>query len=98
MDLDPVIHVPVRLRLMAHLAGTLDDEQDQITFGRVQTALGLTAGNLTSHLSRLEQAGYVEIEKSFAGRRPVTHLRLTREGRQAYATYRRALLDLLDQP
>lgn len=95
MDLDPVIHAPVRLRIVTHLDATLGHDDDQITFPQLQRELDLTAGNLTTHLARLEAAGYVAIDKAFAGRKPVTYVQLTHEGRTAFRTYRSALLSLL---
>lgn len=95
LDLDPVIHVPTRLRIMTFLEASLPATDDEITFPALQRRLGLTAGNLTTHLTRLEDAGYLTIAKTFAGRRPVTYLRLTERGRAAFTAYRTALLALL---
>lgn len=93
-DLDPVIHAPARLRIMTTLDELLD-EGDQLAFPRLRELLGMTAGNLTTHLSKLEDAGYVAIEKTFQGKRPATLIELTLEGRSAFRTYRRTLLDLI---
>src|SRR5690606_29703147 len=68
-DLDPVIHAQARLRIVATLA-TLDPD-DQITFPRLQELLDFTAGNLSTHLRRLEEAGYIAVQKTHRGRRPV---------------------------
>ncbi|QHC02506.1 helix-turn-helix domain-containing protein [Epidermidibacterium keratini] len=97
MDLDPVIHAPVRLRIVTHLDTSLVDPDDEVTFPRLQRDLELTAGNLTTHLAKLEQAGYVATSKTFSGRKPVTYVRLTHEGRAAFHTYRSALLKLLGE-
>ncbi len=70
-DLDPIIHAPARLRIMTTLAESLDDG-DEMTFQKLRSLLDMTAGNLTTHLSKLEDAGYVVIDKAFAGRKPVT--------------------------
>lgn len=94
-DLDPVIHAAARLRIMTYLDASLADPADELTFPRLQRELGLTAGNLTTHLAKLEDAGYVSITKAFAGRKPVTYVGLTLEGRAAFRTYRAALLALL---
>ena len=64
-------------------------------FTWLKEALGLTEGNLSSHLQKLEEAGYVRVEKGFRGKRPKTWVALTPEGRAAYEAYRKALLDLL---
>ncbi|GAA2988899.1 DNA-binding MarR family transcriptional regulator [Microbacterium terrae] len=93
-ELDPVIHAPARLRITTTLAEVLDDG-DSITFPALQKLLDMTAGNLTTHLAKLADAGYVEVTKSFAGRKPVTHIALTHAGRGAFRAYRTQLLALL---
>jgi DNA-binding MarR family transcriptional regulator len=93
-ELDPVIHAPARLRIMTALAEALEDG-DEITFPALQKLLDMTAGNLTTHLARLETAGYVELTKTFSGRKPATFSALTPVGRGAFRTYRTHLLDLL---
>ncbi|MFR9800926.1 transcriptional regulator [Pseudonocardia sp. RS010] len=92
-QLDPVIHAQARLRVTASLA-TLG-EGDRITFSRLQELLDMTAGNLSTHLRKLEDAEYVSITKSFERRTPVTHVELTPRGRRAFAEYTEALRDLL---
>ncbi len=93
-ELDPVIHAQARLRVMATLA-TLSD-CDRITFPRLQEILRMTAGNLSVHLRRLEEAKYVEIVKTHQGRTPVTLVGLTRRGRFAFEEYTAAVRALLD--
>lgn len=95
MELDPIIHAPARLRIVTMLDAALHDPADELPFVRLQRELDLTAGNLTTHLARLEDAGYVAIAKGFHGRKPVTHVRLTPAGRLAFSSYRAALLTLL---
>ena len=68
----------------------------RIAFPRVQRLLDMTAGNLSTHLRKLEDAGYVAVEKTHEGRSPVTYLSLTRSGRRALEDYRAALQALLD--
>ncbi|MGB4134927.1 MAG: transcriptional regulator [Microbacterium sp.] len=92
-DLDPVIHAQARLRIVAALA-TLD-AKDQITFPRLQEVLDMTAGNLSTHLRKLEDADYVVVEKTHKGRTPVTYLALTTKGRRAFEDYTAQLRDLL---
>lgn len=92
-DLDPVIHAQARLRIVATLA-TLDPD-DQITFPRLQELLGITAGNLSTHLRRLEEAGYVAVQKTHRGRMPVTYVALTVTGRRALEDYTAQLRALL---
>ncbi|WP_431886931.1 transcriptional regulator [Micromonospora wenchangensis] len=96
-ELDPVIHAQARLRVVVTLA-TLA-EGDRITFPRLQELLAMTAGNLSVHLRKLEDAGYVEIDKTHRGRTPTTLVRLSRRGRRAFEEYTeniRALLDPAD--
>lgn len=92
-DLDPVIHAPARLRIMVTLANLAPG--DQISFPRLRSELGMTAGNLSAHARRLEEAGYLLQEKTFERRTPVTYLALTDTGRTALAAYRAALARIL---
>lgn len=87
---DRLIHEPARLVLMANLY--VIDEADFLYLSR-QT--GLTAGNISSHMAKLENAGYVEITKEFVGRKPRTVYRLTREGRKAFEEHKEHLVALL---
>jgi DNA-binding transcriptional ArsR family regulator len=89
-DLDRVIHEPARLRLVALLAGV-----DEADFLWLQRESGLTKGNLSSHLAKLEEAGYVEVRKLFKGKIPLTVLRLTRQGAKAFGDYKKAMRALL---
>ena len=89
---DKLIHEPARLLLMARLFVV-----DAADFTFLAQATGLTGGNLSSHMSKLETAGYIEIEKSFVDRRPRTLLRLTAEGREAFRRYRDGLRSVLDE-
>ncbi|MFF7633732.1 transcriptional regulator [Kitasatospora sp. NPDC008050] len=93
-ELDPVIHAQARLRVTVALAALAPD--DRITFPRLQQLLAMTAGNLSTHLRKLEDAGYVEITKTHARRTPVTQVALTAAGRTAFATYTATLRSLLD--
>ena len=85
-DLDRLVHEPARLAVMALLYVV---ESADFTFLMNQT--GLTWGNLSAHMSKLEEAGYLEVEKAFKGRRPNTTLRLTRKGRGAFQAYARRM-------
>lgn len=89
-DLDRVIHEPARLLIVALLAGVKEAD-----FLWVQRESALTKGNLSSHLARLEESGYVQVEKTYRGRIPLTILRLTREGRAAFEAYKRNMNGLL---
>lgn len=92
-DLDPVIHAQARLRIMASLA-TLDPGE-QISFPRLQELLEMTAGNLSTHLRKLEDADYVAVEKTHRGRTPITYLALSRTGRRAFEDYMDSLRTVL---
>ena len=85
-DLDRVIHEPGRLMIVSILF--LRKEAD---FLYLMRETGLTKGNLSSHLARLEEAGYVEIEKTYAGKTPLTVLRLTSDGRSSFRSYQAAM-------
>ncbi len=91
--LDPVIHVPARLRIVATLAAL--PEGDTLSFTRLQDLLGLTPGNLITHLRKLEEAGYLSSEKTGNGVSSRTAVALTRRGREALDAYTAALRDLL---
>ena len=84
--LDRVIHEPGRLMIMALLAVVKECD-----FLYLLHETEMSNGNLSSHLARLEAAGYVEIEKTYRGKVPLTLLRLTRAGRAAFEDYRKAL-------
>ncbi|WNF11216.1 transcriptional regulator [Stenotrophomonas geniculata] len=86
LQLDRLIHEPARLLILSILAGAESAE-----FGFVEHLSGLSKGNLSSHLSKLEAAGLVAIDKSFRGKRPLTTLQLTPRGRTALAEYRTLL-------
>ena len=89
--LDRLIHEPSRMMIMAILYAA-----EQASFLYLQRETGLTKGNLSAHLARLEQGGYLRIEKSFQGKIPQTLLCLTPEGRAAFEAYRKQLKRLAD--
>ncbi|MEU8179809.1 transcriptional regulator [Micromonospora sp. NPDC049047] len=93
-ELDPVIHAQARLRVVASLSALGDG--DRIAFPRLQELLEMTAGNLSVHLRKLEEAGYVEISKTHRGRTPATLVQLSRRGRLAFEEYTEAIRALLD--
>ena len=90
-DVDRLVHEPARLKLMA-LLYVLDSAD--FTFLMGQT--GMTWGNLSTHMSKLEEAEYIEVIKTFKGKRPNTMLRLTDAGRKAFNTYRQQMQQLFD--
>jgi DNA-binding MarR family transcriptional regulator len=93
VGLDPVIHAPARLRVVATLAAL--PTGDELSFPKLQKLLGMTAGNLSTHLRKLEDAGYVTVTKTHEGRTPATYLALTTRGRVAFEDYTAALNTLL---
>ena len=92
--LDSVIHAPARLRLMVTLAALPDG--DNLSFTRLQDLIGLTPGNLITHLRKLEDAGYVRTEKTGSGVNALTTVALTLGGRAALERYTTVLRQLLD--
>ncbi len=95
-ELDPVIHAPVRLRIVATLAALA--EGNALSFTRLQDMLELTPGNLITHLRKLEDAGYVQSETTGNGRSSRTQIALTGTGRLAFKKYTNALRGLLGEP
>jgi len=91
--LDPLIHVPARLQIMATLAALPDG--DALSFTRLGEMIGLTPGNLITHLRKLEDADYLTSEKSGNGPASRTSLALTHRGRAALAAYTDTLRGLL---
>ncbi len=91
--LDDVIHGRLRLGIMAYLASA-----EVADFTELKTALEATQGNLSVQLRKLEEAGYVEIEKSFLNRKPLTRIRLTAAGRKAFRDYLDVIAKLVGEP
>jgi len=89
--IDEVIHGRVRLGIMAFLAGA-----DSADFSTLKARLQVTDGNLSVHLRKLEDAGYVEVIKQFVGRKPQTQARITKAGRAAFTRYLQAMSALVD--
>ena len=91
--LDPLIHVPARLQIVATLAALPDG--DALSFTRLQEMIGLTPGNLITHLRKLEDAAYVTTEKTGTGPASRTAVALTQRGRAALEAYTETLRSLL---
>jgi len=89
-DVDRLIHEPARLMIMTILFAAA-----QADFLFLQRETGLTKGNLSTHLARLEKAGYVRIEKTYRGKLPQTLLELTPTGHTAFETYRKQLKQIV---
>jgi len=88
-DLDRLVHDPTRLAILTALEACTEAD-----FLFLLNLIGLTKGNLSSHLSKLEEAGWVEIFKTHEGRRPVTRVRLTTQGREGLGEHWRRLDEL----
>ncbi|MCA9991387.1 MAG: transcriptional regulator [Ardenticatenaceae bacterium] len=90
-EIDQIIHAPARLMVLTYLY--VVESADYVFLMRVT---GLTWGNLSTHLARLEDAGYVRLEKSFQGRKPHTTISLTPHGRSAFRAYKKSMQQVLD--
>ena len=89
-----IIHQPVRLKIMAALRAL--PQAEQLEFVRLKTIVGATEGNLGAHITTLEEAGYVTVEKDFVGKKPRTRVSMTKAGRAAFAghvAYLRGIID-----
>jgi len=89
--IDDIVHGRIRLGIMTYLASA-----EAADFTELRDALKTTQGNLSIHLRKLEDAGYVAIDKSFLNRKPLTRARLTKAGRKALADYLAAMAKLID--
>src|SRR6185436_2759665 len=81
-DLDRVIHERMRLGIISALAAN-----EKLSFGELKKLLNTTDGNISVHARRLEEAGYVTMQKSFKGRVPLTEYAITKEGKKALERY-----------
>lgn len=91
-NIDRLIHEPNRMLIMAQLYVV-----ESADFLFLQNQLQMTPGNLSSHLSKLEDAGYVEIVKEFIDKKPHTALKLTKQGQEAFKTYKENIKKVLDE-
>lgn len=91
-EVDRLLHEPSRAVIVAILSAV-----ESADFVFLQRETGLTKGNLSTHLTKLEEAGYINIEKTFRGKYPLTLCRLTETGREAFANYRKKLSQFVEQ-
>ncbi len=91
-ELDRLIHEPARLLIMTILSSVASAD-----FLFLQRETGLTKGNLSAHLSKLEEAGYVKIEKTFKGKLPLTICKLTATGKKALTRYRQQMQNFMQK-
>lgn len=90
-EVDRLIHEPARLMILSILAAA-----EKVDFLFLLNETGLTKGNLSSHLGKLEGAGYIEIEKTYRGKVPQTLISLSETGRQAFEAYRKQLKNMMN--
>lgn len=90
--LDPLLHSELRLAVISILIGT-----DAADFPFIKDKTGSTAGNLSVQIDKLQKAGYIDVEKTFRGRRPATICRITDQGRKAFADYVEALAGYINR-
>jgi DNA-binding MarR family transcriptional regulator len=91
-DIDQIVHAPARLMVLTYLYVV-----ESVDYVFLKNVTGLTWGNLSTHLSRLEEAGYVGIEKGYQGKKPHTMIRLTDRGRAAFREYKQSMQEVLDE-
>jgi DNA-binding MarR family transcriptional regulator len=92
-EIDNIIHQPVRLRIMSSLVAL--DPDEQVDFVHLRKILDLTDGNLGAHLAKLENTGYVKVEKTFIARKPRTFIKATGKGRDAFDEHTAALKKII---
>lgn len=92
ISLDRIIHEPARIAILSLLSVV---EKSDFIF--LKNSTGLTQGNLSSHLAKLENAGYVEIEKTFKGKRPLTLVQISDSGKQQFVTYLKILKKYINE-
>jgi DNA-binding MarR family transcriptional regulator len=96
-EIDPIIHQPIRLRIMAALVALGSEEQ--LEFTALRNLLGATDGNLGAHLLKLEDAKYIQVTKTFIGRKPKTFIAATLNGRKSFQDHIAALRAIIgEQP
>ncbi|MFL7890563.1 MAG: winged helix-turn-helix domain-containing protein [Anaerolineales bacterium] len=91
IDVDRLIHEPARLSIMTILSAV-----ESADFLYLQREIGLTKGNLSSHLAKLEAADYIEITKTYRGKIPLTVCKLSEKGQEAFSNYRKQLKHIVE--
>lgn len=89
---DPILHQGIRSKLVSLLISN-----EELPFKALKEMLGVTDGNLSSHLAKLEKAEYIMIEKSFEGKRPKTVVKISKQGKQAFKTYIEELKKFIEE-
>jgi DNA-binding MarR family transcriptional regulator len=93
-QLDNIIHQPVRLQIMSSLVSL--DKNEQVNFTYLRKLLKLTDGNLGAHLTKLEEADYIKLEKTFISKKPCTFINVTGKGRDAFEEHITALKQIVE--
>ena len=91
VDIDQVIHARARLMVLTYLYVV-----ESVDYTFLTRLTGLTWGNLSTHLSKLEEAGYIKIEKTYQGKKPQTLIHLSQQGRTAFRAYKESMQQVLD--
>ena len=91
VEIDKIIHEPARLKMMAQLYVV-----ERVDFLFLMRQTGLTQGNVSGHLGKLEEAGYVQIKKGYIGKRPQTIISLTKKGREMFKAYIKSMRELFE--
>lgn len=89
--IDPLIHASARLMILTYLYVV-----ESVDYVFLMNLTGLSWGNLATHMNKLEQAGYIEIQKTFEGKKPKSTIRLSERGREAFTIYKRTMQKVLD--
>jgi DNA-binding MarR family transcriptional regulator len=92
-QLDNIIHQSIRLQIMSSLISL--DKDEQVNFTYLRKLLKLTDGNLGAHLAKLEEAGYIKVDKTFVARKPCTFINVTGKGRDAFDEHIAALKEII---
>lgn len=90
-DIDQIIHAPARLMVLTYLYVV-----ESVDYVFLMRLTGLTWGNLFTHLTKLEESGYIKIEKTFKGKKPYTIIHLSEQGRDAFREYKKNMKQVLD--
>ena len=90
-DINQVVHAPARLMVLTYLYVV-----ESVDYVYLMRMTGLTWGNLATHLTKLEETGYIAIEKEFRGKKPHTTIHLTKQGRVAFKEYKKSMQQVLD--
>jgi DNA-binding MarR family transcriptional regulator len=92
VEINRLVHEPARLKILAYLSAV-----ERADFVFLVSRIGLTMGNLSAHISKLDEAGYIIVKKQFKDNRPHTMISITEEGKEAFFTYREEMLRIIGE-